>query len=80
MDGVMFEWRRHFARMKHDAAKMRVPFPPDAAWLEERLYRLIRANKATNATLRVNIVRNHGGLFQDTLQRRISTWWPSQRT
>lgn len=63
-EGVMFEWRRHFARMKHDAAKMRVPFPPDAAWLEERLYRLIRANKATNATLRVNIVRNHGGLFQ----------------
>ncbi len=63
-DGVMFCWARHFARMKHDAEKMRVPFPKDPAWLEERLYKLIRANNASNATLRVNIVRNHGGLFQ----------------
>jgi branched-chain amino acid aminotransferase len=63
-DGVMFCFERHFARMRHDAEKMRVPFPADAAWLEERLYKLIRANNATNATLRVNIVRNHGGLFQ----------------
>jgi branched-chain amino acid aminotransferase len=63
-EGVMFCWARHFARMKHDAEKMRVPFPEEAAPLEERLYKLIRANNATNATLRVNIVRNHGGLFQ----------------
>lgn len=63
-DGVMFAWERHFARMKHDAELMRVPFPADAAWLEEKLYRLIRANGASNATLRVNIVRNHGGLFE----------------
>lgn len=63
-DGVMFAWERHYARMKHDAAKMRVPFPQDPKWLEEKLYRLIAANSAQNATLRVNIVRNHGGLFQ----------------
>ncbi|MEP6963832.1 MAG: aminotransferase class IV [Acidobacteriota bacterium] len=63
-DGVMFEWERHFKRMRHDAEKMRVPFPKDAAWLEEKLYKLIRANHADNATLRVNVVRNHGGLFE----------------
>ena len=63
-DGVMFCWERHFARMTHDAKKMRVPFPTDSAWLEVQLYKLIRANEATNATLRVNVVRNHGGLFQ----------------
>ncbi|MEO8100264.1 MAG: aminotransferase class IV [Acidobacteriota bacterium] len=63
-EGVMFAWERHFARMRHDAQKMRVPFPQDPAWLEEKLYRLIRANGANNATLRVNIVRNHGGLFE----------------
>jgi branched-chain amino acid aminotransferase len=63
-DGVMFAWERHFARMTHDAEKMRVPFPQDSAWLEAQLYKLIQANGAINATLRVNVVRNLGGLFQ----------------
>jgi len=63
-DGVLFAWERHFARMTHDAQKMRVPFPTDSAWLEAQLYKLIRANGANNATLRVNVVRNHGGLFE----------------
>lgn len=63
-DGVMFAFDRHFGRMRHDAQKMRVPFPEDAAWLEERLYRLIHTNKAEDATLRANVVRNRGGLFQ----------------
>ena len=67
-DGVMFSWDRHFARMTHDAKKMRVPFPTDSAWLEGELYRLIRANGAANATLRVNVIRNHGGLFQGHLE------------
>src|SRR5262245_18575558 len=63
-DGVMFAFERHFERMQHDAQKMRVPFPTEAAWLEDKLYRLIHANHAENATLRVDIVRNHGGIFQ----------------
>ena len=63
-DGVLFAWERHFARMTHDAQKMRVPFPTNAAWLEAQLYKLIQANGAANASLRVNVVRNHGGLFQ----------------
>ena len=45
-DGVMFEWDRHWARMKRDAAKMRVPFPAESEWLEQRLYRLDRRQSA----------------------------------
>jgi branched-chain amino acid aminotransferase len=62
--GVLFEFPRHFARMQRDAALLRVPFPANSDWLERRLLRLVEANQATEATLRVNIVRNKGGLFQ----------------
>ena len=62
-DGVMFEWERHWARMRRDAAKMNVPFPDSPAWLEQRLQRLIEANQAWNATLRAVIVRNRGGMW-----------------
>ena len=40
-DGVLFAWERHFARMRHDAQRMRVPFPADPVALEEQLHRLI---------------------------------------
>src|SRR5487761_1967286 len=63
-DGVMCCWERHWARMQRDAARMRVPFPDDAKWLEDRLYRLIDANHAVHSTLRVVIVRNRGGMWQ----------------
>ena len=63
-NGVMFAWERHFARMKRDAALMHVPFPDDPAYLQSRLSRLIEANNARNATLRVAVIRNKGGAFQ----------------
>src|SRR2546429_171013 len=63
-DGVMFAWDRHWQRMQTDARRMRVPFPAEASWLEERLYGLIEANSAREATLRVVIVRNRGGMFE----------------
>jgi len=68
-DGVMFAFDRHWQRMRSDAARMRVPFPAQADWLESRLYRLIEANQVSpsqplNATLRVAVVRNRGGLFE----------------
>jgi branched-chain amino acid aminotransferase len=63
-DGVMFAWERHWRRMQTDAERMHVPFPVEASWLEERLYRLIEANNAREATLRVAIVRNRGGFFE----------------
>jgi branched-chain amino acid aminotransferase len=68
-DGVMFQWERHWQRMQTDAARVRVPFPADPQWLESRLLRLIKANQANarqalNATLRVVVVRNRGGLYE----------------
>jgi len=63
-EGVLFAWERHFARMQSDAARLRVPFPASSDWLQERLLRLIEANNALNATLRVVIVRNQGGMWQ----------------
>jgi branched-chain amino acid aminotransferase len=68
-DGVMFAFERHWDRMQSDAARMRVPFPTQPEWLESRLYRLIEANQVSpqqplNATLRVVVVRNRGGVFE----------------
>ncbi len=62
--GVPFAYPRHFRRMKKDAELMRVPFPSNPDWLEERLLRLVEANKAYDATLRVAIIRNKGGMFE----------------
>ncbi len=63
-DGVLFAFERHWERMRRDAARMRVPFPNDRQWLKSRLIRLIEANEAHNATLRVVVVRNRGGLYE----------------
>ena len=62
--GVLFAFERHWARMKHDAQRLRVPFPSEPDYLTSRLYKLIEANQAHNATLRVVVVRNHGGVFE----------------
>lgn len=62
-DGVLFAWERHYARMKKDAELMGVPFPSDSEWMRQELVRLVHANTAWNATLRVAVIRNHGGQF-----------------
>jgi len=68
--GVPFAWERHWERMKRDAGRMRIPFPSEARWLEERLHRLIDANRAFNATLRVYVVRDRGGVWEGPGQAR----------
>jgi branched-chain amino acid aminotransferase len=68
--GVPFAWERHWERMKRDAGRMRIPFPSEARWLEERLHRLIDANRAFNATLRVYVVRDRGGIWEGPGQAR----------
>lgn len=62
--GVLFAYERHWARMQRDAVLMRVPFPTDPEWLHKRLLRLVDANHAADATLRVAVVRNHGGPYE----------------
>ena len=44
--------------------KLHVPFPTDPAELKAQLLRLVEANSAWNATLRVMVVRNRGGMFE----------------
>jgi branched-chain amino acid aminotransferase len=69
-DGVLFAYDRHWARMSRDAAMMRVQFPWTPAELEGDLIKLIEANGARNATLRVCAVRNKGGVYEGPNQRR----------
>jgi branched-chain amino acid aminotransferase len=71
--GVLFAWERHWARMVRDAARLRVPFPVDSKWLEQRLYRLIDANHVSDGTLRVVVVRNRGGMFEGPSDRAFET-------
>jgi branched-chain amino acid aminotransferase len=68
-NGVLFAFERHYARMRHDATRLRVPFEISPEELERALLKLIEANhldskQGLNATLRVAVVRNRGGLFE----------------
>jgi len=72
MDGVLFAFERHWARMSRDAALMRVPLPGDAARLENNLLRLVEKNRAQLSTLRVVVVRNRGGMWEAPDQTRPS--------
>ena len=64
LDGVLFAFERHWARMQRDAAQLRVPFPGDPAAMQRSLLRLLEANRATDATVRVIVVRNGGGIWE----------------
>ncbi|HSW49975.1 MAG TPA: aminotransferase class IV [Bryobacteraceae bacterium] len=63
-DGVLFAWERHWARMQHDATLLRVPFPADPEPVRRSLLSLIEANQAYEATLRLVVVRNRGGIWE----------------
>ncbi|HTB20726.1 MAG TPA: aminotransferase class IV, partial [Bryobacteraceae bacterium] len=69
-DGVLFAFERHWERMQRDAARIHVPFPADAAEVKAHLLRLVEANSASHATLRVMVVRNRGGMFEGPDQER----------
>jgi branched-chain amino acid aminotransferase len=68
-NGVPFAFERHWARMQRDAAALRVPFPADCDGVRASLLRLIEANQARNATLRIVIVRNRGGAWEGPGER-----------
>lgn len=74
MDGVLFAFERHWARMRRDAELMRVPMPSDPEAFRRELLTLVDANAAYNSTLRVAIVRNRGGLFEGAgIEREFET-------
>jgi branched-chain amino acid aminotransferase len=62
--GTLFAFERHYARMERDARRLRVPFPFSPDELETALRKLVEANQAWDAVLRVAVVRNRGGLFE----------------
>jgi branched-chain amino acid aminotransferase len=64
VDGVLFAFERHWARMSRDAARFRIPMPPHAGQFHEQLLMLVRANDAWNSSLRTAIIRNRGGFFE----------------
>ncbi len=61
--GVLFEFDRHWSRMKRDAALFRIPFEWEPEALERELLRVVEANQAPNSTLRVYIYRNRGSMW-----------------
>lgn len=63
-DGVLFAFERHWNRMARDAKRMHVPFPWTVSELEGELRKLLEANRIPNATLRVAVVRNRGGVWE----------------
>jgi branched-chain amino acid aminotransferase len=63
-DGVLFAFERHWARMRHDAELLHVPFPTDPAAFEAGLLQLVEANSAHNSTLRVVVLRNRQGFWE----------------
>jgi branched-chain amino acid aminotransferase len=72
IDGVLFAFERHWARMSRDAALMRVPLPADAVRVENNLLRLVEKNRALLSTMRVVVVRNRGGMWEAPDQTRPS--------
>jgi branched-chain amino acid aminotransferase len=70
--GVLFAWERHWARMKKDAALMRVPLSADPNQVQRRLLELVEANQAYDSTLRVAVVRNCGGIWEGPSNGRPS--------
>jgi branched-chain amino acid aminotransferase len=71
-DGVPFAWERHWARMSRDARLLNLPMPSDADAVERDLLRLIDSNGQSNCTLRLVVVRNSGGMWEDTASKETA--------
>jgi branched-chain amino acid aminotransferase len=70
LDGVLFAFERHWARMCKDAALLHVPMPCSAEDGHRALLELVEANRAYNASLRVVVVRNDGSVWASGSEHR----------
>jgi branched-chain amino acid aminotransferase len=68
--GALFAWERHWARMTRDARLLNLTMPADSDSVQADLLRLIDANEQTDCTLRLAIIRNSGGMWEDPLSSR----------
>ena len=72
VDGVLFAWERHWARMTRDAQLLNVEMPRDPDQIERDLFGLVERNEAPNCTMRLVIVRNGGGFWEGPASGRAS--------
>jgi branched-chain amino acid aminotransferase len=63
VEGTLFAWERHWARMSRDARLLNVEMPADSGRVERDLMRLVERNQAPDCTLRLVVVRNGGGFW-----------------
>jgi branched-chain amino acid aminotransferase len=63
VEGVLFAYERHWARIARDAAALHVPIPENPEGVRQKLLVLVEANQAFDCTLRIAIVRNSGGMW-----------------
>ena len=64
MNGALFAWERHWARMTRDAKLLNIAMPEDAGKVYQDVLRLLQANDVSVATVRLVVVRNGGGLWE----------------
>lgn len=62
-DGIPFAYERHWERMVRDASLMHLDLPHDPAEVRANLLRLIAANDAREASMRVCVFRSQGGYW-----------------
>src|SRR5260370_11519511 len=72
IDGALFAFERHWARVSRDAALLGVTLPADPDRVENNLLRLVEKNAAFLSTMRVVVVRNQGGMWEAAGQTRVS--------
>lgn len=70
--GVLFAFEHHWARMSKDAAALNVQLPRDSEAVHRKLLDLVEANQTSNATVRVVVVRNTGGIWEGPAIGRAS--------
>lgn len=71
-DGTPFAFERHWKRLTRDAAMLHVELPADAAAVRRNLLRLIEANEAWNAPMRLCVFRSQGGVWEGPGSGRAS--------
>ena len=62
-DGIPFAFERHWQRLSRDAELLHVPLARNPEPVHASLLRLIEANGAKEATLRLCVVRSEGGFW-----------------
>jgi len=72
VNGALFAWERHWARMSRDARLLNVEMPRDPGEIERDLIHLVEKNEAPDCTMRLVVVRNGGGFWEGPASGRAS--------